>query len=527
MAKVFGEYKLIRPIAVGGMGEVYLAVLEREGGFAKAVALKMMLPSAEKRAGFGELFQSEASVAAMLNHVNIIQIFDHGRISGRFYLTMEYVEGPDLGALICACKQQPFPGDVTAEIGIQLCRGMGHAHERKDFQGRPMGIVHGDVSPANILVSNEGQVKLADFGLARVRSAVAEEGLITGKYSYMSPEQARGGSLTTQSDLYSLGLVVYEMLTAQRVFPIMDPPSLTLATIQAGAAQALERPDAKLEESWKKFLLTSLATEPSQRFGSAAEMSSALQETCALCGPEKLAEFVQTNTCVQTGVQPLTPEPTELAQTPVSPTGRSIPGWLITLIVLFVIGWGAGISWWVFHKKPSALPSPPVSSLPRAPQGLKLRLPARATEVPPPVQDTKKPKTNGPTHKLPSHDVKAQTNVPKLTISFEPGFRAQLDHRSIKGSRLQIAALRPHLIHLAPIKDKQPKITIRLSPPPEGKTDWALTLNSKPWMKITLNGQPAGQTPRSLLRVRPGRSKLVFQRGKLSVKLELNVFESK
>ncbi|MBW1872624.1 MAG: serine/threonine protein kinase [Deltaproteobacteria bacterium] len=523
MAKVFGEYKLIRPIAIGGMGEVYLAVLEREGGLAKAVALKMMLPSAEKRAGFGELFQGEATVAAMLNHVNIIQIFDHGCIAGRSFLTMEYVEGPDLGALICACKQQPFPGDVTAEIGIQLCRGMGHAHERKDFQGRPMGIVHGDVSPANILVSNEGQVKLADFGLARVRSAVAGEGLITGKYSYMSPEQARGAALTAQSDLYSLGLVVYEMLTAQRVFPIEDPQALTLVTIQAGAAAALERLDPSLEESWKKFLATALATDPKLRFRSAGEMSRALLETCALCGPEKLAEFVQTNTCVETGVQPLAPEPTELAQKPVSPTGHAMPVWLITLVALFVVGWGAGISWWVFHTKPSARPAPPTSSLPRAPQGLKLQLPPKQTETivdAPLVIDTKKPKISEP-----NPDVKSKNSVPRLTISFEPGFRAQLDHRRIKGSKLQIAALRPHLIHLVPIKDKQPRITIRLNPPPEGMADWALTLNSKPWMKITLNGQPAGQTPRSRLRIKPGRSNLIFHRKNLSVKLELNVIE--
>jgi serine/threonine protein kinase len=502
------------------MGEVYLAVLEREGGFSKTVALKTVLPIAGSRKEFTELFESEATVAAMLNHVNIVQVFDHGSFESKSFLTMELVEGPDLASLVEATGRKPLPPEVASEIGVQALRGLGHAHDRRDLRGLPVGIVHCDVSPSNILISLEGQVKLADFGLAKLRSAVPEKGLLTGKYSYMSPEQASGLELTPRSDLFSLGLVLYELFTGNKAYRLRDPPSDTLEAIRRGghkpAVQALPR----LAGDVAALLDRALSLRPEDRFPSAHEMSRALSRACPPCGPENLSAFVRPHTPRAIPQAGLAPEPTEVASKPVSPTALSRPVWKAPLMTLVLLAWGAGFGWWAFHRTPPPRPSPPASSLPEAPGGLR----ARVAHLP--VVEPSTP-ANPVIRKTPGSKPDPTRVKPflyaKVEVTIQDGYRAVLDHRPVQGGTIRILERHAHLIRVFPDKGGHPELVLRLNPPEGSSERWRMSIATRPWMQIRLGKLPLGQTPKTDLPLPQGHSRLVLRRDDTVVRLSLSV----
>jgi serine/threonine protein kinase len=535
MANMFGDYRLLKRIATGGMGEVYLAMLEREGGFAKAVALKMILPTAAKKPGFLARFEEEAAVVAMLNHANIVQIFDHGIIEGRPYLTMEVVEGPDLNQLIEAYGNKPFPVEVVAEIGIQLCRALGHAHERKDLQGNSMCIIHRDVSPSNILLSMDGQAKLADFGLARVLQEAREEKWIEGKFSYMSPEQAAGGPLTVQSDLFSLGLVLYELFTGRRAYTVADSPSKTLHAIVQGEHLPAAETLPGLNPGIDSFLARALALGPGDRYATAREMAVALGDCCPSCGPERLSDFLHAVSPQAGAGEGLSPEPTEVADKPITPAEPVRSRWKLTVALLFVLAWGAGFGWWLFHREPSSPPPPPASKLPRAPGHLTVR-----HLEPEPAETPEKPETPAKPETVP-HKPRPETAIkhpvtkpepnpepdpappPLLVARLDGDVAATLNHRSVAGTGFRIFEMRPQLIRIKPRTAKRPEVIIRLVPPTAGNPAWSIAVRSNPWMQIVLNGRPAGQTPRSGLEINPGKTKMVLRRDRFSFRLDLEV----
>ena len=536
MANCLGPYQLVRRIAAGGMGEVYLAVLTREGGFEKTVALKTMLPSLADKPDFARQFEAEASMAAKLSHANIVQVFDHGRIDGRSFLSMEFVEGPDLAELIDALGDSAFPPQVAAELGVQLCRGLGHAHERRDLQGRPVGIVHGDVSPHNVLLSPDGQAKITDFGLARLRDGGGEEGAVTGKYSYMSPEQARGQAAEPSSDLFSAGLILFELFTGQRAYPLADPPESTLALIRAGDHPDPAQLNPDLAPGITALLKQALAQEPDQRFESATDMARALTATIDPCGPEELARFVgnHVDQTIQTQRQP---EPTEVAGRPVSPPQIDKPRrrWLPGLIGLVVICWGVGFGWWALHTPPKKRPEPPSRTAPLPPAGIQARLVEVPSEPDPPEPDlseaaetpTDKPQVGPlpkgtrhvhvrprPVTRIPKPEAPAKTKPSGLVIDLGAGssYRAVVDHKLASGPRFNLSAAQAHLIRLTPNDAKDPEVLLRFSPPGTEEKRWRLTIRSTPWMRIRLAGRPMGQTPRGGLRLPWGESRLLLKR---------------
>jgi serine/threonine protein kinase len=525
MATSFGPYRLLRRIAHGGMGEVYLAVLERSGGFSKTVALKMMLPTVASKPTLAELFESEASVAAMLNHPNIVQIFDHGTIEGNTFITMELVEGPDLSSLV-EKSRAPFPPEVAGEIVIQLCRGLSHAHERKDLHGRRMGIVHGDVSPPNILISQDGQAKLADFGLARVKTLAAAEGLIAGKYSYMSPEQARGSALTEKSDLYSLGLILYELLTGARAFPLRETPTETLEALRKADYPPAKSLLPDLPEAVCSIIDRALRVSPRDRFETAAAMSAALTKAVPPGGPEKLSEFVRRHTPESIPTGKLAPEPTEMAAVPINPKLQK-RRWLPILSALFAIAWAAVLAWWALHTPPPK-PAPPVVHLPRAPINLRTVI----AETKPVLEASREPKPKprprpGPTV-VPTREVHRPRDsrdpvLPAVTVQVPQGFTAHLDHQPLQTSTLAIRDLHPHLIRIHPEGKNRPEITLRLSPPKAPGADWRAAIRSTPWMQIRLNKRPLGQTPRSNLPLPKGPFTLLLKRDATQIRLDLNI----
>ncbi|MEZ4470769.1 MAG: protein kinase [bacterium] len=278
-----GPYRLVQRIAVGGMGEVCLATLERAGGFRKLVALKQALPALMDDPAFVEMFEREARLAAALSHRNIVQIFDFGRHEGVAWIAMEYVHGADVKALL---DQGPLPVGVALEIGLGCARGLEYAHRATDAQGRPLGLVHRDVSPQNVLLSFEGDVKLADFGLALPAAGRrAEGGLLRGKFGYMSPEQVAGRAPDARSDQFALGAVLYEMLAGRRAFFADDGAEAILERVgRARPLAPLAEVAPQLPPGIVAVVERALARNPDDRFPGVGALGEALARAAGDAG---------------------------------------------------------------------------------------------------------------------------------------------------------------------------------------------------------------------------------------------------
>jgi serine/threonine protein kinase len=267
----FGQYTLTARLGRGGMADVYRARREGAAGFERTVVVKKILGSHNEDPQFVEMFINEAKIAARLTHPNIVQVYELGEQDGEFFIVMEYVKGQDLLRLLrTLAKGKPenpaIPPLVAAYIARETARGLSHAHEHTDENGQPKPIVHRDVSPQNIMLSYDGQVKLVDFGIAKALDTMKEEtrtGALKGKFAYMAPEQIGGQSPGPQSDVFSTGVVLHEMLTGRRLFkggsdyetlqkvqnmPVPPPSTINKAVspeLDAIVLQALER-DKKL-----------------------------------------------------------------------------------------------------------------------------------------------------------------------------------------------------------------------------------------------------------------------------------------
>ena len=217
-----GKYELIRRLAVGGMAEIYLARATGIEGFEKLVVLKRILPQHAANEDFIRMFLDEARLAATLHHPNIAQVYDIGMVGGSYFFTMEYVHGEDLRSLLKAARRSNLglPLEHAISVILGIAAGLHHAHEKLGPDGRPLGIVHRDVSPSNILITYDGCVKVVDFGIAKAASRQAETraGTLKGKIAYMSPEQCRGERLDRRSDVFAIGILLYELTTGARLF---------------------------------------------------------------------------------------------------------------------------------------------------------------------------------------------------------------------------------------------------------------------------------------------------------------------
>jgi eukaryotic-like serine/threonine-protein kinase len=277
--QVFGKYVLLRPMARGGMGELFLAAAGETGGFEKLCVVKKVLTELEDD-GVRRRFLDEAKVVVRLNHANLVQVFDAGRVNEDHYLAMELVEGKDLRAVWNRCAQlhRRIPVDFAIFVIRELCRGLDYVHD-----AMALDLVHRDISPPNIMVSYHGQIKITDFGLAThaIKCELTNPGVVFGRYSYLSPEQARGFPADRRTDIYAAGIVLWEMLTGRQLFPAdrnqtAGPTALSELrnpTIQAPSALVPGVPDG-LDEA----VLRALAVEREDRFQTAGEFKVALSE---------------------------------------------------------------------------------------------------------------------------------------------------------------------------------------------------------------------------------------------------------
>ena len=240
----FGRYRLLKLLARGGMGEVYLAQYAGIAGFEKMCVIKKIRADMACQAMFTERFLNEGRTLVALTQSNIVQIFDMGEVDGVYYLAMEYVKGTDLREILRRMGSVRMPVICAVAVVREMLKGLGYAHRASDSTGHLLGIVHRDVSPSNVMISTEGEVKLIDFGIAKIRTVESCSGLVQGKFAYMSPEQARGEQLDARTDLFSCGVVLYEMLCGVRPFEgDSDLQSLERVKTQKQLPLSVYRPD--------------------------------------------------------------------------------------------------------------------------------------------------------------------------------------------------------------------------------------------------------------------------------------------
>jgi serine/threonine protein kinase len=291
---IFGEYKILKKIATGGMAEVFLAKRIGMKGFEKLLAIKRIHPQFSENEEFIAMFIDEAKLAAKLNHRNIVQIYDFGSQQDSYYIAMEYIFGKDLRSIMKKSKDrgEHLPLAQCAYIITEAAKGLEYAHTLKDHFGKPLQIIHRDISPQNILLSYEGEVMLADFGIAKAASKSTETraGVLKGKILYMSPEQAWGKTIDRRSDLYSLGVVLYEMATNRKIFDADSEFSMLEKVRNA----EVEFPSDIFESLPKNFLhiiKKALEKNPENRYQSAHEMRVDL-ENYLLTTQERLNEKI-------------------------------------------------------------------------------------------------------------------------------------------------------------------------------------------------------------------------------------------
>src|SRR5215471_7509927 len=236
------RYELLDRIGVGGMAEIFRGKAVAAGGFEKPVAIKRILPHLSQDRRFVELLIAEAKVLSLLKHRNIVQIFDVGLgDDGKYFLVMEFVDGKDLGAVQRAleAKRRRIPFDLALHIGAEICEALEHAHAARAPDGKSMSLVHRDVSPSNVLLSRAGEVKLTDFGIAkRAEQDPTQAGAVRGKFAYISPEQARNEHLDPRSDVFSVGILLWELVCNRRLFSQLDD----LAALRAVREAQVPRP---------------------------------------------------------------------------------------------------------------------------------------------------------------------------------------------------------------------------------------------------------------------------------------------
>src|SRR5690348_8887591 len=272
----FGKYLLRERIAVGGMAEVFVAKAFGVEGFERLLAIKKILPTMGEDSEFIHMFVDEARIAVQLAHANIVQVLELGKHDENLYIAMEYISGRDLRQLIDRFRkrQQALPIPQACLIVAEVCEALDYAHRKRDAQGRPLGIVHRDVSPQNVLVGFEGGVKLIDFGIAKAESRLSQtqSGILKGKFSYMSPEQVKEHPLDGRSDVFACGILLWEMVSGEKLFT-GDSDVAVLEKVRKASVP----PPRNCPPELAKVVLKALAADPAQRHPTASVLHDDLR----------------------------------------------------------------------------------------------------------------------------------------------------------------------------------------------------------------------------------------------------------
>jgi serine/threonine protein kinase len=297
----FGNYLLLERIAVGGMAEVFVAKAFGVEGFERLLAIKKILPTMGEDSEFIHMFVDEARIAVQLAHANIVQVLELGKHDENLYIAMEYISGRDLRQLMerFRKRQQPLPVPQACLIVAEVCEALDYAHRKRDAQGRPLGIVHRDVSPQNVLVSFDGEVKLIDFGIAKAESRLqkTQSGILKGKFSYMSPEQVKGLPIDGRSDLFACAILLWELICGEKLFA-GESDFAILEKVKAAAVPEPRSRNPACPPELQAVILKALAVDPDRRYQSASELHDELMrftviDEAHMFGSRQLAEWLR------------------------------------------------------------------------------------------------------------------------------------------------------------------------------------------------------------------------------------------
>ncbi len=274
------KYKILNKLDAGGMAEVFVAESESMKGFKKRVAIKRILPHLSKNQKFVQMFLDEAKLCLQLEHANIVNVFDIGKADAAFFIVMEYVEGTNLKKVIESHRRagKIIPIEQSIYVLREVCEGLAYAHDSTDMTTHePLGLVHRDVSPPNILLSKRGEIKLVDFGLAKATSQLEETdpGVVKGKFSYLSPEAASGIAVDMRADVFSVGILLYEMLTGQRLF-YGENDYHTVELVRKADIPPISSINPQVPPEMEEVITKALARDPDERYQHASEFSEDL-----------------------------------------------------------------------------------------------------------------------------------------------------------------------------------------------------------------------------------------------------------
>ena len=374
-----GRYEILASLGKGGMAEVFLGRATGEGGFERLVAVKRILPDLAETPDFVDMFTDEARISAGLSHGNIGQVYEFGRSDDSYFIAMEYIQGVHLRKLYRVfgkMKKIPPPG-LAAYVMANVCAALEHAHTRLDADGEPLNIVHRDISPSNVLVTFEGEIKLIDFGIARARERMHETSAssLKGKFAYMSPEQAFGEDLDHRSDVFGAGILLFELLT--RCNPFEDDTDLkTLERVRKAKVIPPRKVVGSVPEELEAICLRALQRKPGDRHASAGEMQAELEgfQFKAGYGRQQLARLMdraftrqreETQELLRAArageTQP--GAPTARMEEPPAPRGKA--GVMVAVVLLVLLLAAGGL---VYHfTRPPAAEAPPTAEKEPAP----------------------------------------------------------------------------------------------------------------------------------------------------------------
>lgn len=263
------KYSILQKLDAGGMAEVWKGKATSMRGFEKLVAIKRVLPDLAKKNDFINMFLDEARLSLHLNHANVVQTFDIGTSEGAYFIVMEWVDGMNLKGVLESIQLSGdrIPVEQALFIAKELCKGLHHAHRRKTPDGKPLNIVHRDISPPNLLISREGEIKVVDFGLAKAatQALATDQGMIKGKFSYLSPEAAWGKVVDERADIFAVGALIWEMLAGRRLFDGSSNKE-TVLMVREAHVPSLESINPYVDAELMNIIYKSLAKEPDQRY---------------------------------------------------------------------------------------------------------------------------------------------------------------------------------------------------------------------------------------------------------------------
>ncbi|MBL8915946.1 MAG: serine/threonine protein kinase [Archangium sp.] len=545
-----GHYSLLAKLAVGGMAEIWLARQSGLRGFERIVVVKRIIESLSADESFVEMFLDEARIIVQLTHPNIVQVFDLGEHAGAYYIAMEYLAGENLAtvARYAAKAGKQLEPETAVKLIISALEGLAHAHTRTGVDGRPLNVVHRDVSPQNIVLTWEGQIKLVDFGIARAtnRATQTQGQQLKGKFAYMAPEQAEGTmELDGRADVFAMGIVLWEMITHRRLYPNEDSVQILKSLIGPSPVQSAVSKNPKVPQDLSEIVGKALEKDVDARYPDAQSFKHALEEwlrprgggpTAAQLGEmmhtlfaARIAERKDLIENAARGVASASKvgealKPTTNRTMPGQTSFLSMNGKLIAALVAMLVLLGfVGVLTWKAFSQPVA---PEMVATEITPSDEPVVTPSSIVVETDPVGATitldGKKKGVSP---LTLSESKAGEHVIEATLAGRVSVKKTVTVKAEGEQLMMVLSLPAVQVAQAPTNPQPndtPKVPVEVKRP-EVPRNGKLSLNTDPWTHVSLNGKMLGDTPLIEFALPAGRHRLQLTNEKEKIDLAIEV----